>query len=295
MTARDQRQRFREIFDSGRLIRSLGVHDVHTGLIAERAGLETVFIGGFGTSASILGLPDIGFITMTEMADAVRRLASRVSIPVIADGDTGHGDLHNVARTVRAFEDAGAAGIILEDQVTPKRCGHFEGKEVIPPGEMELKLKAAMGARRDPDLVIIARTDARAVHGIDEAIRRVNRFGEIGADCVFIEAPESVEEVHRISQEVPYPRFFNMLSGGKTPRIPVSEIERLGFRIAVWPIATLLAATRAIEDLVRTFVRDGDLTAAEDRMAGFPEVKDILGLERYLGMRGELEGGGGHR
>src|SRR5215831_4135084 len=161
--------RLRELLASPEIIRSLGAHDVFTARLIEAAGLETVFIGGFGTSASMMGLPDVGLLTLTEMADAVRRMAARVSIPVVADGDTGHGDLHNVVRTVREFERAGAAGILLEDQVTPKRCGHFQGKQVIPTAEMILKLRAALDARRDADFVLIARTDARAVEGIDGA------------------------------------------------------------------------------------------------------------------------------
>src|SRR5918911_693562 len=146
----------RQLLNGPGVIRSLGAHDVFTARLIEQAGLETVFLGGFGTSASLLGLPDVGLLTLSEMADAVRRMALRVSIPVVADGDTGHGDLHNVVRTVREFEAAGAAGVILEDQVTPKRCGHFQGKEVIPAAEMVLKLRAALGAREDPDFVLVA-------------------------------------------------------------------------------------------------------------------------------------------
>src|SRR5213595_781569 len=189
--------RLRQLLQAPGVIRSLGAHDVFCARLVESAGLETVFIGGFGTSASMLGLPDVGFITLSEMADAVRRMASRVNIPVVADGDTGHGDLHNVVRTVREFERAGAAGILLEDQVTPKRCGHFEGKQLIAAGEMALKLKAALTARRDPDFVVIARTDARAVEGIDGAIARANRFGAAGADVCFIEAPQGLDELQR--------------------------------------------------------------------------------------------------
>src|SRR3954453_577201 len=159
-------RRLRRLLQGPGVIRSLGAHDVFTARLIEAAGLETVFLGGFGTAASLLGLPDVGLLTLTEMTDAVRRTAQRVAIPVVADGDTGHGDLHNVVRTVREFERAGAAGILLEDQVTPKRCGHFEGKQLIPAPEMVLKLKAALQARSDPDMVIIARTDARAVEGI---------------------------------------------------------------------------------------------------------------------------------
>src|SRR5207253_9484915 len=173
-------QRLRQLLQGPGIIRSLGVHDVFTARLVEAAGLETVFLGGFGVAASLLGLPDVGLLTLTEMADAVRRLAQRVSIPVVADGDTGHGDLHNVVRTVRELEQAGAAGVLLEDQVTPKRCGHFEGKQIIPAAEMVLKLKAAMDARRDSNFVIIARTDAVAVEGIDAAISRANRYGQTG-------------------------------------------------------------------------------------------------------------------
>src|SRR5437763_3278596 len=169
--------RLRQLLNSPGIIRSLGAHDVFSARLIEAAGLEAVFLGGFGTSASMLGLPDVGLLTLTEMADAVRRMAQRVSIPVVADGDTGHGDLHNVVRTVREFERAGAAGILLEDQVMPKRCGHFEGKQVIPAGDMVLKLRAALDARRDADFVIVARTDSRAVEGIEAAITRVNLYG----------------------------------------------------------------------------------------------------------------------
>src|SRR5213593_2660946 len=178
-------RRLRQLLREPGVIRSLGAHDVFTARLVEAAGLETVFLGGFGTAASLLGVPDIGLVTLTEMADAVRRMALRVSIPVVADGDTGHGDLHNVVRTVREFERAGAAGILLEDQVTPKRCGHFQGKQVIPTPEMVLKLRAALDARLDPDFIIVARTDARAVEGLAGATDRANRYAEAGADVCF--------------------------------------------------------------------------------------------------------------
>ena len=168
-------KRLRELLKQPGIIRSLGAHDVFTALIVEQAGFETVFIGGFGTSASMLGLPDLNFLTMSEMADAVRRMAARVGVPVIADGDTGYGDLHNVQRTVEAFEAAGASGILLEDQVMPKRCGHFANKRVIPSEEMVLKIKAAVKAKSDPDFVIFVRTDARQMNGLDDAIDRVSR------------------------------------------------------------------------------------------------------------------------
>src|SRR6266403_5884766 len=247
-------QRLRELLSRPGIIRSLGAHDVFTARLIEAAGLETVFIGGFGTAASMLGLPDVGFLTLTEMADAVRRMAERVAIPVVDDGDTGHGDLHNVVRTVREFERAGAAGILLEDQVTPKRCGHFEGKQLIGAEEMVLKLRAALDARRDPAFVIVARTDARAVEGIAGAIERANRYGEAGADVCFIEAPESRQELERIPREVRYPLLVNMLSGGVTPILPVEELGRLGYKIVVCPIESLLVAGKAVQRLIDVFL-----------------------------------------
>ncbi|MCL5097111.1 MAG: isocitrate lyase/PEP mutase family protein, partial [Candidatus Omnitrophica bacterium] len=210
-------KRIRELLARPGIIRSLGAHDVFTALIVEQAGFETVFIGGFGTSASLLGLPDLNFLTMTEMADAVRRMAGRVTIPVIADGDTGHGDLHNVQRTIEAFESAGASGILLEDQVMPKRCGHFANKHVIPADEMVLKIKAAVRAKSNPDFLIFARTDARQMHGLEEAIDRINRACDAGADIAFIEAPESLAELEEIPRRVKHPLFVNMLTGGVTP------------------------------------------------------------------------------
>jgi 2-methylisocitrate lyase-like PEP mutase family enzyme len=214
-------RRLRELLNQPGVVRSLGAHDVFTARLIEAAGLETVFLGGFGAAASLLGLPDVGLLTLTEMADAVRRTAARVNIPVVADGDTGHGDLHNVVRTVREFERAGAAGVLLEDQVAPKRCGHFAGKQVIPAAEMVLKLRAALGARDGPDFVIVARTDARAVEGLEGAIDRANRYAEAGADVCFIEAPQGREELERIPREVRHPLLVNMLTGGVTPILPV--------------------------------------------------------------------------
>jgi 2-methylisocitrate lyase-like PEP mutase family enzyme len=278
-------QRFRELLRQPGVIRSLGAHDVFTARLIEAAGLETVFLGGFGTSASLLGLPDVGFLTLTEMADAVRRMAQRVSIPVVADGDTGHGDLHNVLRTVGEFELAGAAGILLEDQVTPKRCGHFEGKQLIPVEDMVLKLHAARAARRDPDFVIIARTDSRAVEGIDGAIARANCYGAAGADVCFIEAPQSRAELERIPREVHHPLLVNMLTGGVTPILPVDELDRLGYKIVVCPIESLLVAGAAVQRLIRALLTRGRCDLPQGEMMTFAEVKEVLGLNEILDLR----------
>jgi len=283
-------QQLRHLLQGSTIIRSLGAHDVFTARLIEVAGLETVFVGGFGTSASLLGLPDVGFLTLTEMADAVRRMAQRVSIPVVADGDTGHGDLHNVVRTVREFEAAGAAGVLLEDQVAPKRCGHFQGKQVIPAGEMVLKLKAALAVRRDPGFVIVARTDARAVEGLDAAIGRVNLYGDAGADVCFIEAPEGIAELERIPREVRYPLLVNMLSGGVTPILPAEELGRLGYKIVVCPIESLLVTAAAMRKLIEALLTRGKTDLPAGEMATFAEIKQLLGLDEVLGLRKRLEG-----
>ena len=258
------------------IIRSVGVHDVVTGIVAEQAGIELVFLGGFGASASLLGLPDRNYLGATEMADATRRLSARVSIPVIADGDTGHGEGPRLARCVEEFERAGAAGMLLEDQVFPKRCGHFEGKQVISTEDMLAKWETALAARRDPDFVFIARTDARAVHGIDDAIDRVNRYCDAGADIAFVEAPESVAEIEAIAKRVPYPKFINMLSFGKTPILSADELEQLGYKIVVAPIATLLASVHAVRAILEEFLSEGQLTGAYDRMVSFAEIQRLL-------------------
>jgi len=281
-------ERLRQLLAQPGIIRSLGAHDVFTALIVEQAGFETVFIGGFGTSASMLGLPDLNFLTLTEMADAVRRMAARVSVPVIADGDTGHGDLHNVQRTVGMFEAAGASGILLEDQLMPKRCGHFANKQVISTEEMVLKIKAAVGARQDPNFVIFARTDARQMNGLDDAIDRVNRCCGAGADIAFIEAPQSAAELEEIPRRVKYPLFVNMLTGGVTPILPVKELEQLGYKIVVCPIESLMVCARAMRELCEAWKTTGRVDQVASAAMSFGEIKDLLGVEQFLRLRERL-------
>jgi 2,3-dimethylmalate lyase len=277
--------RLRELLAQPGIIRSLGAHDVLSALIIEQAGFETVFLGGFGASASLLGLPDINFLSMTDMADQVRRVCARMTVPVIADGDTGYGDLPQVQRTVREFEAAGAAGMILEDQVAPKRCGHFEGKQVISAEEMVLKVRAAKAAQRDSDFVLIARTDARDTNGLAEAVRRVNLYGDAGADVVFIESPHSEMELVTITEEVRYPLLVNMLYGGKTPILPVSSLDSMGFKIAVAPIESLLITVKAVRELVKTFRDEGSVMSKSSELASFGEIKELLGLDGFLSTR----------
>jgi 2-methylisocitrate lyase-like PEP mutase family enzyme len=281
-------QKIRQMLARPGIIRSLGAHDVFTALIVEQAGFETVFIGGFGTSASMLGLPDLNFLTMTEMAEAVRRMAARVSIPVIADGDTGHGDLHNVQRTIAAFEAAGAAGILLEDQVMPKRCGHFADKQVIPTEDMVLKIKAAVQAKSDPNFLIFARTDARQMNGLEDAIDRINRCCDAGADIAFIEAPQSVAELEEIPKRVKFPLFVNMLSGGVTPILPVRDLEQLGYRIVVCPIESLMVCARAMRELCDAWKTTGRVDHLATKAMSFAEVKKLLGVEEFLKLKQTL-------
>src|SRR5436189_122412 len=278
-------RRLRELLAAPGIICSLGAHVVFTALIVEQAGFETVFIGGFGTSASMLGLPDLNFLTMTEMAEAVRRMAGRVSIPVIADGDTGHGDLHNVQRTIELFESAGASGILLEDQVMPKRCGHFANKQVSPTEEMVRKIKAAVQARNDPNFLIFARTDARQMNGLADAIDRVNRCCDAGADIAFIEAPQSVAELEEIPRRVRYPLFVNMLSGGVTRILPVKDLEQLGYKIVVCPNESLLVCARAMHELCEAWITTGRVDHLALKAMSFDEVKKLLGVEEFLRLR----------
>lgn len=282
-------KQLRELIQKPGIIRSLGAHDVLTAVMIEQAGFETVFMGGFGTSASLNGYPDLNFLGLMEMVDASRRMAHRLSVPLIADADTGHGDLHNVMRCVEEFEGSGAAGIILEDQGFPKRCGHFGGNQVIEAAEMVSKFKAAVDARNDPDFVFIARTDARGTHDLDEAIDRVNRYCDAGADVAFIEAPLSIDELETICKRIEYPKLVNMLAFGKTPILTAKELEELGFKFLVAPIDSVLLTAKIMREMAEVFKRDGHTKALEDQMVGFDEIKEILGLQDYLSLHDQFK------
>jgi carboxyvinyl-carboxyphosphonate phosphorylmutase len=224
-----------------------GAYDGFSARLIEAAGFQAVYMTGAGTAASHLGQPDLGLATLTEMANHAGHLASCVTLPVVADADTGYGNALNVVRTVREYEKAGVAGLHIEDQVAPKKCGHIAGKQVIPTEEFCDKIRAASEYRTDPDFVIIARTDARAVTGLDDAIERSNRYAEAGADLVFFEAPQTEDEIRRVAREVKAPLLANMVIGGKTPAIKVAELERLGFKMVIFPAVCMAAAVPAME------------------------------------------------
>jgi 2,3-dimethylmalate lyase len=239
--------RLRQMLAEPGIVVAPGAYDGFSARLVEAAGFAAVYMTGAGTAASHLGQPDLGLTTLTEMATHAAHLASAVSVPLIADADTGYGNVLNVVRTVREYERAGVAGFHIEDQVAPKKCGHIAGKQVIPAKEFADKIRAASEYRTDPDLVIIARTDARAVNGLDDAIERGNLYAEAGADVVFVEAPESEREIERIAREVKAPLLANMVPAGKTPMYRVPELERLGFKIVIFPAVCMAAAVPAME------------------------------------------------
>lgn len=261
------------------MILAPGAFDPLAARLVEEAGFPSVYMTGFGTSAALLGRPDVGLLTMTEMADNAARIAACVDIPVIADADTGYGNPLNVIRTVGVYEAAGVAAIHIEDQVAPKKCGHMEGKLVIDAEEMAQKVSAAVDARTDPDFVIIARTDARAVEGLDRALDRGRRYRDAGADALFIEALVSEAEIEAAVRAFPdVPLLFNWAEGGKTPPIGLDRLTELGYRIVIFPIATLLAATAAMRRILGEIASVGTPAAALGVLPTFSEFTDFIGL-----------------
>jgi methylisocitrate lyase len=256
-----------------------GAYDALSARLAERAGFAAMFTTGFGFSASLLGQPDFGLLTMSETMDRVRHVVAAVNVPVVADMDTGYGNPLNVQRTVREVIAAGAGGIILEDQEWPKKCGHFEGKRVIAAEDHAAKIRAAADARDGDDLVIIARTDARAPLGLDEAIRRGKMYRDAGADVVFVEAPQSLDELRAVKAAIPdVPLFANMVEGGKTPLLTYAELQELGYKMVVFPLSALLAASKAIEAVFAELYAKKTTAAITDRLTPFHEFEEIVGV-----------------
>lgn len=256
-----------------------GVHDALSAKLAERAGFEALFVSGFGLSASLLGEPDFGFVGPTEVLDAADRIVRATSIPVVVDVDTGYGGPFHVERLVQGLAARGAAGIFLEDQEWPKRCGHMEEKRIVPLDQYLPKLRVALETR-PPGFLVVARTDARAVSGLDEAVARAIAFAEAGADAVFVEAPRSVDEMREIRARVPSDVVLvaNMVEGGKTPLRPLDALAADGFRLVIHPVSGLLAAAKALEETFAALHRDGTTAAALDRVMPFAEMNERTGL-----------------
>lgn len=272
-------------------------YDMISAKLIEAAGFEAIYLSGYGQAASHLGMPDAGLMSFAEVLERVRYMANCVKIPVFADADTGYGGVLNVRRTVREFEQAGAAAIQLEDQEWPKKCGHTPGRKVIDAKEMVAKIEAAVEARRSDDLLIIARTDARGVLGLEEAIRRGRLYEKAGADLLFIESPQTVEELKVVGQSFEVPVMANMVDGGLTPLLPAKELEALGFEMVAYAVTMLLAAAHAVREALQHLKATGStegltgklMTFQEfDRLIGFPEVREFE--RRYHRRLAELGG-----
>ena len=270
------RQELRRLIDQRDYTMVPGAYDTLTARLVEAAGFAAVYLTGGGYSRAS-GYPDLGLLSLTENVLFIGRTVEAVGIPVIADADTGYGNAINVIRTVREYEKTGVAGFHIEDQISPKKCGHYEGKEVISRAEMIGKIKAAVDTRRDGDLVIIARSDARAIEGLEAAVDRVNAYLEAGADVGFVEAPQTVEELRIVGREVRGPALVNVFEGGKTPMIGAQELEAMGFRLGIYPSQTHRAAIRAAQRVLVAMKRDGDTRAIETELATFQEREDAVG------------------
>lgn len=262
------------------LISAPGIFDMISAKIADGMGFDVLYMTGFGTVASYLGLPDAGLATYTDMVGRVRQLAEGTKTPIIADGDTGYGGLLNVDFTVRGYEAAGAAGIQLEDQEYPKKCGHTPGRRVIPLEDAVRKIKVAAEARSSKDFLIIARTDARTSLGLDEALRRGEAFAKAGADLIFIESPESIEEMRRIGETFDVPLVANMVEGGRTPLLSRAELEELGFKLAIFPTAGFLAMGAALRSVYGEILEKGSTKEWKGELYPFNEFTKLMGFER---------------
>lgn len=249
--------------------------------VIENLGFDAIYVSGAGIANMALGAPDIGLTTLTEVAEATAAIADAVSLPIIVDADTGFGNAVNMVRTIRMLERAGASGIQIEDQVFPKKCGHFSGKEVIPTGEMVQKIKAAVDARVDGDIQIIARTDAAAVEGFDRAMERAHAFIEAGADMTFVEAPVTVEELARIPRELPVPQIANIVFGGRTPDPGREQLGQMGFSLVLYANAALQAALKASYEVLEALKREGSLASVSHRLATFDERQKAVAKDHW--------------
>ena len=258
-----------------------GVYDGLSARLARHAGFAAVYATGGGIARS-MGYPDLGLLGLTEVVERLAGIVEHAGVPVIADADTGYGNALNVRRAVREFERAGVAALHLEDQTFPKRCGHLDDKSLVPTAEMAGKLRAARDAAGDPDLVLIARTDAIAVEGLDAAIERAHAYAEAGADVLFVEAPTTEAQIEAIARRLPGPKLLNMFEGGKTPLVPLARLRELGYRIVIIPSDLQRAAIRGMQDVLAAIRRDGNSRALADRMASFSERETIVGTAEYL-------------
>ncbi|MEI6688412.1 MAG: oxaloacetate decarboxylase [Thermoleophilia bacterium] len=276
---------------SGEILVAPGAYDALTARLLEQAGFEAVYRGGYAASAAAFALPDLGITTLTDMVDHLRRMTNAIDVPVIADADTGYGEVPQVVHTVHELEAAGAAAIQFEDQVFPKRCGHMEGKKVIPAEEMVIKLRAALDARRNPETVIIARSDATAVTGLDDAIARSRMYADAGADVIFIDAPTCEDDLKAIANGgINAVLMVNVSEYGMTPDLGAQRFQELGFGLVIYPSSTLFAAAQSTKDLAAQLKADGSTVASVPRMMPFDELNDILGKDQWDSLEDNLRG-----
>jgi 2-methylisocitrate lyase-like PEP mutase family enzyme len=278
------RRRLHELVMRRRGVVVPGAYDCVSARLVERAGFPAVYMTGYGASASRLGLPDLGFAGLAEMADHARNMATAVAIPLIADADTGYGNALNVRRTVETYERAGVAALHLEDQVLPKRCGHLTGKQVVPLEEFAQKIRAAVEARTDPDLLIIARTDAIAVTGFDDALRRGEAALAAGADVLFVEAPTTEEQIEAVARAFDAPLLFNYAPGGRSPLPPFARLRELEYAIILLPVDTLFVAARAVQGFLAALHDKDDVLPLADRHMPFAEFNDLIGVGEQLAL-----------
>lgn len=273
------RSTLRKLLEGPDLVMAPGVADALNARLVAKEGFKAIYMTGAGTTASRLGMPDVGLLTMTEMVDNAGRIVDASGLPLIADADTGYGGPVNVQRTMRAYERAGVAAVHIEDQQWPKRCGHLEGKTLIGAAEMAAKIRAATDAREDKDFVVIARTDAIAVEGFDQALDRGRLYEEAGADVIFIEALQTPKQLAMVPSAFKVPTLFNMSSSGKTPFLSAKEIRKLGFKLAIYPNFMLLAAITAAQDVLRELKKTGSVAGLVNQIASFTELFDLVGMK----------------
>ena len=282
--------RLRQLLKESGIIVAPGAYDCLTAKIIEREGFPVVYMTGGGTSVTYIGQPDLGVTTLTEMTTNAANIAASVDVPVIADADTGYGGILNVHRTVRQYERTGVAAIHIEDQEFPKRCGHLDDKKVIEADDMALKIRAAVEARTDDDFVIIVRTDALAVTGMDDTLSRCEKYLKAGADVLFIEALRTPEEVERVTRTFDVPLLYNFVEKGKSPMIPAAELERLGFKIVIFPGSVMLAVCKLVTDVMREIKERGTTERLVDNMVSVVELFETVGLSEMLSLDARFAG-----
>jgi carboxyvinyl-carboxyphosphonate phosphorylmutase len=282
--------KLRQLLREPGIIVAPGAYDCLTAKLIEREGFPALYMTGAGTSLTRLGKPDLGFATLSEMVSNAAAMASTVSIPLIADADTGYGGSLNVYRTVREYEKAGVAAMHIEDQVFPKRCGHLDGKQVVAAEDMVIKLRAAVEARSDEDFVLIARTDALAVTGLDDTLRRCHAYAEAGADVLFVEAVRTREEIERVAREISVPLLYNFVEHGKSPLLSVAELQRLGFKMVIFPGSIMLAVLPLVREILGAIKRHGTTEALLGRMTNVVELFEIMGLSDMLALDARITG-----